>query len=50
MFENTHREKVTAKVNALTTPESALRQIVGRLSPEPAVTAARWTIRETGFS
>ncbi len=47
-IEDTDRVEVTAEVNADTTSDSALEQIVGRLSLEPAVTAARWTIRETG--
>jgi putative Mg2+ transporter-C (MgtC) family protein len=35
---------VTAEVNADRTSTSALEQIVGRLSLEPAVTAARWRL------
>ena len=49
-IEDTDRVEVTAEVNADTTSDSALEQIVGRLSLEPAVTAARWSIRETGYS
>ena len=49
-IEDSDRVEVTAEVNADTTSDSALEQIVGRLSLEPAVTAARWTIRETGYS
>ncbi len=49
-IEDTDRVEVTAEVNADTTSDPALEQIVGRLSLEPAVTAARWSIRETGYS
>jgi putative Mg2+ transporter-C (MgtC) family protein len=38
------RVQVTAEVNADRTSTSALEQIVGRLSLEPAVTAARWRL------
>ena len=49
-IEDTDRVEVTAEVNADATSDTALEQVVGRLSLEPAVTAARWTIRETGFA
>ncbi len=38
------RVQVTAEVNADRTSATALEQIVGRLSLEPAVTAARWRL------
>jgi putative Mg2+ transporter-C (MgtC) family protein len=41
-IEGSDRVEVTAAVNGEGTPPAALEQIVGRLSLEPAVTAARW--------
>lgn len=41
-IEGSDRVEVTAAVNGEGVPASALEQIVGRLSLEPAVTAARW--------
>jgi putative Mg2+ transporter-C (MgtC) family protein len=38
------RVEITAEVNADRTSAAALEQIVGRLSLEPAVTAARWRL------
>ncbi|TVS03997.1 MAG: hypothetical protein EA407_04845 [Rhodobacteraceae bacterium] len=49
-IEDTDRVEVTAEVNAESTSDTALEQIVGRLSLEPAVTAARWSIRETEYT
>lgn len=48
-IEDTDRVEVTADVNADSTSDAAMEQIVGRLSLEPAVTAARWTIRDDGI-
>lgn len=48
--EDIDRVEVTAEVNADTTSDAALEQSMGWLSLEPAVTAARWTSRETGIS
>jgi putative Mg2+ transporter-C (MgtC) family protein len=42
------RVEVTAEVNADQTSAAALEQIVGRLSLEPAVTAARWRLATGG--
>ncbi|MFN3937493.1 MAG: MgtC/SapB family protein [Gemmobacter sp.] len=41
-IEGSDRVEVTAAVNGEGVPPGALEQIVGRLSLEPAVTAARW--------
>lgn len=41
-IEGSDRVGVTAAVNGEGVPPSALEQIVGRLSLEPSVTAARW--------
>ncbi|MCC6008097.1 MAG: MgtC/SapB family protein [Rhodobacteraceae bacterium] len=41
-IEDSDRVEVTAEVNAEGVSDAALEQIVGRLSLEPAVTAARW--------
>jgi putative Mg2+ transporter-C (MgtC) family protein len=43
-IEDTDRVEVTAAVTAEGQPDGALEQIVGRLSLEPAVTAARWRV------
>jgi putative Mg2+ transporter-C (MgtC) family protein len=43
-IESTDRVEVTATGAVEGRPEGALEQIVGRLSLEPAVTAARWRI------
>jgi putative Mg2+ transporter-C (MgtC) family protein len=43
-IEGSDRVEVTASVTAEGRPDSALEQIVGRLSLEPAVTAARWRV------
>jgi putative Mg2+ transporter-C (MgtC) family protein len=45
-IEDTDRVEVTATITAEGSPHSALEQIVGRLSLEPAVTAARWRIEQ----
>ncbi len=45
-IENTDRVEVTAAVTADGRPHEALEQIVGRLSLEPSVTAARWRIEQ----
>jgi putative Mg2+ transporter-C (MgtC) family protein len=46
------RVEITAEVNAEGTSAAALEGIVGRLSLEPAVTAARWRVAtgDTSFS
>ncbi|NAZ35208.1 MgtC/SapB family protein [Rubellimicrobium sp. CFH 75288] len=41
-IEGSDRVEVTAEVTAPNTPSGVLEQIVGRLSLDPAVTAARW--------
>jgi putative Mg2+ transporter-C (MgtC) family protein len=41
-IEDSDRVEVTARVNGEGIQPVALEQIVGRLSLEPAVTAARW--------
>jgi putative Mg2+ transporter-C (MgtC) family protein len=43
-IEGTDRVEVTAAVTAEGRPDGALEQIVGRLSLEPTVTAARWRV------
>lgn len=43
-IEGSDRVEVTASVTAEGRPDSALEQIVGRVSLEPAVTAARWRV------
>jgi putative Mg2+ transporter-C (MgtC) family protein len=43
-IEGTDRVEVTASVTAEGRPDGALEQIVGRLSLEPTVTAARWRV------
>ena len=48
-IEDTDRVQVTAEVNAEETSNAAMEAIVGRLSLEPAVTAARWMRRESGM-
>ena len=44
-IEDTDRVEVTARVHGEGIAPAALEQIVGRLSLEPAVTAARWSMR-----
>jgi putative Mg2+ transporter-C (MgtC) family protein len=44
-IEDTDRVEVTARVHGEGVAPAALEQIVGRLSLEPAVTAARWQMR-----
>ena len=44
-IEDTDRVEVTARVHGEGVAPEALEQIVGRLSLEPAVTAARWQMR-----
>lgn len=46
-IEDSDRVEVTAAVNGEGVPPAALEQIVGRLSLEPAVTAARWRMTTT---
>lgn len=41
-IEDSDRVEVTASVTASVRCDQALEQIVGRLSLEPSVTAARW--------
>lgn len=43
-IESTDRVEVTAGVTAEGRPDGTLEQIVGRLSLEPTVTAARWRV------
>jgi putative Mg2+ transporter-C (MgtC) family protein len=43
-IEDSDRVEVSAEVNAEGTSDNALEAIVGRLSLEPAVTAARWKL------
>jgi putative Mg2+ transporter-C (MgtC) family protein len=43
-IEGSDRVEVMASVTAEGRPDAALEQIVGRLSLEPAVTAARWRV------
>jgi putative Mg2+ transporter-C (MgtC) family protein len=43
-IENSSRVEVTAAISADGRPDGALEQIVGRLSLEPAVSAARWRV------
>jgi putative Mg2+ transporter-C (MgtC) family protein len=43
-IEGTDRVEVTAAVTAEGRPDSALEQIVGRLSLEPTVSAVRWRV------
>lgn len=43
-IEGSDRVEVTAVLSAQTRTDGAVEQIVGRLSLEPAVTAARWSI------
>ncbi len=43
-IEDSDRVEVTAHVNGEGVQPVALEQIVGRLSPEQAVTAARWRV------
>jgi putative Mg2+ transporter-C (MgtC) family protein len=45
-IEDTDRVEVTAAVTGEGSPHSALEQIVGRLSLESAVTAARWRVEQ----
>ncbi len=45
-IENTDRVEVTAAVTAEGRPHEVLEQIVGRLSLEPSVTAARWRLEQ----
>jgi putative Mg2+ transporter-C (MgtC) family protein len=45
-IEDTDRVEVTAAITAAGRPDSALEQIVGRLSLESAVTAARWRVEQ----
>ncbi len=45
-IEDTDRVEVTARVHGEGIAPEALEQIVGRLSLEPAVTAARWSMRD----
>ena len=43
-IEDSDRVEVTAEANAEGTTDAAMETIVGRLSLEPAVTAARWRV------
>jgi putative Mg2+ transporter-C (MgtC) family protein len=43
-IENSDRVEVSAAITAEGRPDGALEQIVGRLSLEPTVTAARWRV------
>jgi putative Mg2+ transporter-C (MgtC) family protein len=43
-IEGTDRVEVTAAITADGRPDGSLEEIVGRLSLEPAVTAARWRV------
>ncbi|MCC5985443.1 MAG: MgtC/SapB family protein [Rhodobacteraceae bacterium] len=43
-IEDSDRVEVTAEANAESTTDAAMEKIVGRLSLEPAVTAARWRV------
>ncbi len=45
-IEDSDRVEVTARVNGEGVPAASLEQIVGRLSLEPAVTAARWRMQD----
>ena len=45
-IEDTDRVQVTARVHGEGVAPEALEQIVGRLSLEPAVTAARWQMQD----
>jgi len=46
-IEDSDRVEVTAELNADGSSDSGMEQIVGRLSLEPAVTAARWRVQAT---
>jgi putative Mg2+ transporter-C (MgtC) family protein len=43
-IEDSDRVEVLAELSAESRADSTLEQIVGRLSLEPAVTAARWRV------
>jgi len=46
-IEDSDRVEVLAEVSAERRSDSVLEQIVGRLSLEPSVTAARWRVETT---